>query len=559
MKKLLLSTALAVLIALPSFAQVKTIVAQYDEQGLAIPDVIIDEMVADTSATGEQLNEVYMLEAGENYTISQSIVLNNPVTLTAEPFDRTDPEARPPVVRVGVNADGSQSCPAACVWFLAGADLTLSNIYFGGIHLGNGWMNGNLLRATAPGVTIRFENLIIDYMGWSIIANFDANVSDVSYYITDTYIKNAQNPGDPNSPFLMLNIGPPIDTLWVENTTYFQSHGFFIQSRTPINYFRMDHVTLANALKSPIWNLQLTDADITNNVFYNTVAAGFNPAEIADQDPDGFDWNIVNADTLFGNAASDPDSVVARMAEADRRIEVRNNVWYQTQEVIDYMADSLRHVSAFMNPRAQAMFDDDATWPGLNEENNMNLEFSFTNLQEPGTAGLDATAELLNYMINFRTGAGVDFWGFESDLDEFDAFAPLAIDWPRTEDLRHDITAVTDRRGNPIGDLNWFPEVVRVSTEGVAEVPDRFSLEQNYPNPFNPATTIQFNLSQATDVTLEVFNILGQKVATLINNEPFAAGAHHQRFDASHLSSGLYIYRISSPSFSQSKKMVLLK
>ena len=559
MKKLLLTTALALLITPALFAQTKVIEAQYDGDGLAIPDVIINEMVADTSATGEQLNSVYMLEAGENYTITQPIVLNNPVTLTAPDFDRTDPNARPPVVRVGVNADGSQACPAACVWFLAGADLTLSNIYFGGIHLGNGWTNGNLLNPIAPDINVTFKNLIIDYMGWSIIANFDAGVSNVSYFIQDTYIKNAQNPGDPNSPFLMLNIGPPIDTLLVQNTTYFQSHGFFIQSRTPINYFRMDHVTLANALKSPIWNLQLTDAEITNNVFYNTVAAGFNPAEIADQDPDGFDWNIVNADTLLGNAPSDPDSVVARMAEADRRIVVRNNVWYQTPDVIEYMADSLRHVSAFMNPRAQAMFDDDATWPGLVEENNLNLEFSFANLTEPGTDGLEATAELLNYMINFRTGAGVDFWGYESDLDQFAAFAPLAIDWPRTEDLRHNITSVTDDNGNPIGDQNWFPEILPVSTEGTHTVPERFSLEQNYPNPFNPATTIQFNLSQSTNVTLEVFNLLGQKVATLLNDQPFVAGTHQQRFDASHLASGIYIYRISSPGFMQTKKMLLVK
>ena len=90
--------------------------------------------------------------------------------------------------------------------------------------------------------------------------------------------------------------------------------------------------------------------------------------------------------------------------------------------------------------------------------------------------------------------------------------------------------------------------------------PLTFSLEQNYPNPFNPTTNISFTLPSATQVTLEVFNMLGQKVATLIKNESMAVGSHTQNFDASNLSSGLYIYRISAgSSFVQSKKMMLIK
>ena len=289
MKKIVLSMALLLCFASTIFGQsVKVIPALVDADGLAVPDVIIDEMVADTSDTGEQLNDIYMLEANGNYTITQSIVINNPLTLTAPPYDRNNPDARPPVVRVGVNADGSQACAAACIWILAGANVSISNIYFGGVHLGNGWTNGNLLNPTAPDISIRLDSVIVDYMGWSVIANFDPSASGVSYYLNDVYVKNAQNPGDPNSPFLILNT-VPIDTLDIQNTTYFQSHGFFVQSRTPINYLRLNHNTVANALKSPIWNLQLTDADITNNIFYNTTGGGFNAGEIADQDPDGFE------------------------------------------------------------------------------------------------------------------------------------------------------------------------------------------------------------------------------------------------------------------------------
>jgi len=90
--------------------------------------------------------------------------------------------------------------------------------------------------------------------------------------------------------------------------------------------------------------------------------------------------------------------------------------------------------------------------------------------------------------------------------------------------------------------------------------PSTFSLDQNYPNPFNPSTNIKFNLQGATNVTLEVFNVLGQKVATLVNNEKLAAGSHTKVFNAGNLASGVYLYRLSTASsFVQTRRMLLIK
>jgi len=89
-------------------------------------------------------------------------------------------------------------------------------------------------------------------------------------------------------------------------------------------------------------------------------------------------------------------------------------------------------------------------------------------------------------------------------------------------------------------------------------LPDKFALGQNYPNPFNPTTQISFDLPVAAKVTLDVYNVLGQKVSTLVDDN-MEAGAHVVEFDGANYSSGVYFYRISAGDFSQTKKMVMLK
>lgn len=97
-----------------------------------------------------------------------------------------------------------------------------------------------------------------------------------------------------------------------------------------------------------------------------------------------------------------------------------------------------------------------------------------------------------------------------------------------------------------------------VSNEISKEIPLQFSLEQNYPNPFNPTSTITYNLPEAALVRLNVYNALGQKVATLVNKQK-PAGIHTVQFNASELASGMYIYRIEAGHFIQTKKMMLIK
>ena len=88
--------------------------------------------------------------------------------------------------------------------------------------------------------------------------------------------------------------------------------------------------------------------------------------------------------------------------------------------------------------------------------------------------------------------------------------------------------------------------------------PTVFRLKKNYPNPFNPVTIIEYELPKYSEVKIEVFDILGRTVATLID-ERKSAGFHSVLFNASHLSSGTYFYRINAGDFVQIKSMMLIK
>jgi len=90
------------------------------------------------------------------------------------------------------------------------------------------------------------------------------------------------------------------------------------------------------------------------------------------------------------------------------------------------------------------------------------------------------------------------------------------------------------------------------------EVPESYGLAQNHPNPFNPSTLVSFSLPVASHATLYVYNVAGQKVATLADGN-FSAGTHYTEWDATDFASGVYFYRLQAGEFSETKKMILLK
>lgn len=120
------------------------------------------------------------------------------------------------------------------------------------------------------------------------------------------------------------------------------------------------------------------------------------------------------------------------------------------------------------------------------------------------------------------------------------------------------IQVASERDPDDRGVIDYTAIATTTSIENEGEQPNEYFLAQNYPNPFNPSTKISYGIQEAGVVNLKVYNILGSEVATLVN-EHKPAGNFEVNFESNHLSSGIYIYRLVTNNFSETRKMILEK
>ena len=106
--------------------------------------------------------------------------------------------------------------------------------------------------------------------------------------------------------------------------------------------------------------------------------------------------------------------------------------------------------------------------------------------------------------------------------------------------------------------LNWMDFSYPTTISSNIMKPSKFRLDQNFPNPFNPVTVIRYQLSTTCQVKLNIYNNLGQKVATLVSKEQLI-GEHTLQWNASKFASGIYYYQLKAGDFSSRKKMLLMK
>jgi len=145
-------------------------------------------------------------------------------------------------------------------------------------------------------------------------------------------------------------------------------------------------------------------------------------------------------------------------------------------------------------------------------------------------------------------------------VDDFDEIDEEDLDYEEEiDDLDEDedldiISAASS------GKLVWWENqtAVGVLDDNYDQVPQQFKLVQNYPNPFNPSTTISYSIAHNGFVSLKIYDVLGNEIVTLVNEEK-QAGNYVVEFDANGLTSGIYFYELQSGDFIGTKKMILLK
>ena len=183
-----------------------------------------------------------------------------------------------------------------------------------------------------------------------------------------------------------------------------------------------------------------------------------------------------------------------------------------------------------------------------------------------------------NINVSGMTYLHLDFWTVNSTEFKVSLISPgpsenpVALDVPashwRSVDIalsEYTVPKLTeifqmkfDGNGDIFIDNIYFHKGQPVSVEDQELSPSNFTLEQNYPNPFNPSTKISFSTKNAAQVTLEVYNVMGQKLATLVNGF-VNSGNHTVSFDATNFASGMYLYKLTAGNYSSVKSMMLIK
>jgi len=532
-----------------------------DTNGAPVINALIKYVVADTNAQGEQQHDVYRLQRGAYYFYNQSPVFRNPIVLVADE-PGTTAATRPPKIIITTDDEGGvpyEHC--ITTW----ADITVKNIAFSTTTQDEGYSWANVIKLHAPNKRIVLQGCHFTLAGWGML---EAYVDGTKYYVDRCHIRNATS-DDSWCPFFFETGSNMIDTLITRNTTFFNMVGSPVNSANQVrcNYFEFDHCTMVNIVRLFSSIVSYSNANITNNIFYNTNVASLPESEVAtaeDQTP--HNACVIDVDTLAANDPDASDSLAATtyMAEGDRIINLKNNCYFWSQEVVDLHTQLDSVVTPmWMSPRATEMFSNDATYPYLTAENNISEDPQFVNF--------GGTDKLVNFVYNIYAGGSIPMWGWDPDSVDSPDYHYANLQWPLPEDFAHSLSQLgTD--GYHIGSLEYYAgemadyyENLTGVEEGVeGTVPAEFTLGQNYPNPFNMETTINYRIAKAGDVTLTVYNSLGQKIRTLISRKNVAAGSYTigwngQDASGADVSSGVYFYKLQTNGTASLKKMILLK
>jgi hypothetical protein len=600
MKQTLLFLSVMAILSITTYAQKVTVVVPgyYETTTYGTLNDAIDAAVTD----GTINNTIFQLNPYEVYVLSRSIYLDVGQNLEiVAPKPGTDQNSAPPQI----------------VWTEEAIDRAYVIQSYGDVTLKNVWVRYADFLGTKVSSSITFENqpgddpevgrfdgCIFDYDGIGSEAGGTITVKADHFRGTfqNCYFRNNndnhfQYYGRAVS-FPYQSSGWHYDSLFFENCTFSNISRIVMQEGNEYgDYVQINHCTILNTVE---WVYQsagwLHNASITNSLIVNPYMMGYRPVDVCgDLSYDDFlagKCDPPGGGLINGITAVDSFGFSVPFTDFDRKLFVGNTAylyqdwmksWYtqcgwcktQHQQRLD---EELHLPSPMIGDNALA-FIDSVDGEGKKVFQTMNVDNATIYDAEPDFINPATNQDTLEMFIEYK-------WSTAADIDwSYDPYAGFAQKWPLPENMAYNNAQYQTAAfgGFPLGDLNWYPDQMAGwegqrdaewtyinnwlnygtgSPSGVVEMhgatPDNYVLKQNYPNPFNPTTTIEYAIPQSGQVSLKVFNTIGQEVATLFDGFQ-NAGPYQAKFDGSNLSSGIYLYKLQTENVTLTKKFVLMK
>ena len=560
MKNVIISMFLIVLMALS--------VASYALDTLkvaALPPGNLNNVInADTVAGGfTKPNRIYLLQ--QTTELDTVYFVTAPISVKGNVFmvGKINPTTgHPPVIVPSIAADNS----SIDHFFEPQGDDTISikGLYFMGTRTDGVSFTGRFVSPQGDNNVFYADYCVIENISGAGTPNvFDTwNRDHSSFYITNCIFRNMHDDNIGNPGFAWVDPTPfPCDTAKFYNNTFFVFGGNVLgSSGFGAAYVDFQHNTVFGTNASVMNLPQMTNVTVKNNIFYNTFCASV-PMSWGPT-PGGWGSGVFPIDSL-GTVLADPYN----FTEADRQITITNNAYWWSSEILDEWTRidgmGIEGVSPLYRP------DFISAQPGMGTDNALYPSVTFAD-NDRTDPGFDAT--LVSTTSSALASVVETSWANGSALGERAYYQPLSnpptwdgvdADWaskqgyPVPENLRYSATLLGDD-GKPLGDLNWFPEYLTSVSEQPNPLPTTHSLSQNYPNPFNPTTQIVYTLPAKMKADLIVYDLTGREV-NVIHQGTQQAGQHVVTFDGRGLSSGVYFYVLKTETFTESRKMLLLK
>jgi hypothetical protein len=515
------------------------------------------QIIADTIATGGLLpNRVYELERDAIYLQNRifTVLVGETMRLRAA----EGPGEKPIVYLWDSGIPPTPTRPPGNMFVLSGAHLVMKNICVAGYYELDpdevDGVQGGLINTTAIGSSIILDGMILSNINGQHVRT---GQNSIKVQITNCIFANMGALTTSN-----LGAGKGIDlresacdTLIIENNTFvnYQDRAlrhYFLgnpDSTGLIKYGRINHNTFINGMGfHGLLSLGGVgdEVHITNNLFVDAFALGEDSTDATRS----AEW--ANTGEFYSNGNN---RIIWIFSTPNQTTDwtISNNYYTISAEGQAWLDDNHFGHGPF-GPASPL------SWH-INSRLGADSVNAFT--EEDGLILGDIPNLMTNMMTWYEDPAGANRTKETTTFDRFlHDYDRRRIEYYRdTLDATYPTSAAAytgSTEGFPVGDLNWFPEFL--SVEQIDNVPSSFELFQNYPNPFNPATHIKFKLEESEFVTLSVYNVLGQKVKTLVNEE-LSFGTHRVSFDGSGLSSGVYFYKLEAGKYSSVKKMMLLK